>query len=125
MQNSIYYIFQKGAHFMARESTFQAKLIKELKARFPGCKVLKNDSGYIQGFPDLTVLHANGWALLESKASPTASKRPNQEYYISEVQENGGVGYAAFIYPENKEEVLSDLQQAFGVGGATRVSRSE
>ncbi len=110
---------------MARESTFQAKLIKELKARFPGCKVLKNDSGYIQGFPDLTVLHTNGWALLETKASPSASKRPNQEHYISEAQKNGGVGYAAFIYPENKEEVLSDLQQAFGVGGATCVSRGK
>ena len=108
---------------MARESTFQAKLIKELKARLPGCKVLKNDSGYIQGFPDLTVLHTNGWALLETKASPSAPKRPNQEHYISEAQKNGGVGYAAFIYPENKEEVLDELQRSLEFRRSTRISK--
>lgn len=28
------------------ESQFQAKLIKELKKLFPGCIVMKSDSGY-------------------------------------------------------------------------------
>ena len=35
------------------ESNFQANLIKELKNIFPGCIVMKNDSSYIQGIPDL------------------------------------------------------------------------
>ena len=37
------------------ENKFQANLIKELKERFPGCIVMKNDPTYIQGIPDLLV----------------------------------------------------------------------
>ena len=37
------------------ESSFQGQLIKELKKKFPGCIVTKNDSSYIQGIPDLTI----------------------------------------------------------------------
>lgn len=97
---------------MARESQFQAKLIRKLKDQFPGCIVLKNDANYIQGFPDLTVLYRNHkWALLECKRENEAHKQPNQEYYI---QKGNEMGFARFICPENEEEVLNDLQQAFG-----------
>ena len=51
------------------ESVYQAKLIKKLHAEFPGCIVLKYDTDYIQGFPDLTVLYKSRWAVLEVKAS--------------------------------------------------------
>lgn len=96
---------------MARESQFQAKLIQRLKTIFPGCIVLKNDANYIQGFPDLTVLYKNNkWALLECKREREARRQPNQEYYISKGAE---MGFARFISPENEEEVLNDLQQAF------------
>lgn len=44
------------------ENKFQANLIKELKERFPGCIVMKSDSSYIQGIPDLLVLHNDKWA---------------------------------------------------------------
>lgn len=47
------------------ENKFQANLIKELKERFPGCIVMKSDSSYIQGIPDLLVLHNDKWASLE------------------------------------------------------------
>lgn len=97
---------------MARESQFQARLIYRLKEMFPGCIVLKNDANYIQGFPDLTVLYRNQkWALLECKRSEDAPKRPNQQYFIDRGNE---MGFARFISPENEEEVLHDLQQAFG-----------
>lgn len=97
---------------MARESRFQAELIRKLKMMFPGCIVLKNDSGYIQGFPDLTVLYKNHrWALLECKRESEAHKQPNQQFYIDRGNE---MGFARFICPENEEEVLHDLQQAFG-----------
>ena len=42
---------------MPRENKFQAKLIKDIESRFPGCIVIKNDANYIQGIPDLTVLY--------------------------------------------------------------------
>ena len=44
------------------ENKFQANLIKELKERFPGCIVMKNDPTYIQGIPDLLVLNKDKWA---------------------------------------------------------------
>lgn len=97
---------------MSKESSFQAKLIKRLSKTFPGCIVLKNDSGYIQGIPDLTILWNNHWAMLECKESAEASHRPNQDYYVKMTND---MSFGRFIYPENEEDVLSELQQAFGV----------
>ena len=96
---------------MQKESEFQAQLIKDLKALFPGCYVLKNDPDYIQGFPDLLILYNDRWAALECKRSKNASRRPNQRYYVESLD---AMSYSAFVYPENKEEVLRELQQALG-----------
>ena len=93
-----------------RESEFQRDVIREIKQRLPGSMVLKNDAGYIQGIPDLLILGHDHWAVLECKKSSRASHQPNQDYYISLMDK---MSFARFIYPENKEEVLHDLQQAF------------
>ena len=90
------------------ERDFQAKLIKEIKQIFKGCIVMKNDSSYIQGIPDLLILYRDKWAALEVKKSATAHHQPNQEYYVELMDE---MSYASFICPENKEEVLYELQQ--------------
>lgn len=103
---------------MAKENSFQSGLIKELKAMFPGCYVLKNDANYIQGFPDLTILTEHGWAVLECKASKDADHQPNQDYYVDDLNRKS---YSAFIYPENKEQILHELQQAFTAGRTARV----
>ena len=95
---------------MAKESAFQAKLIKEVKERFPDCVVLKNDSSYIQGFPDLTILYKDKWAVLETKRGSKASHRPNQDFYVDKLN---SMSYSSFICPENKEQILNELQQAF------------
>ena len=92
------------------ENEFQSKLIKEIKRRFPGCIVLKNDPAYIQGIPDLIILHNDKWGALECKKNSKASKRPNQEYYIGIMNQ---ISFARFIYPENKDEVLYDLEHHF------------
>lgn len=94
------------------ESKFQADLKKELEKRFPGCIVTKLDSSYIQGIPDLLVLWRDKWAVLECKKNESAKKQPNQEYYVKKMNE---MSFSKFIYPENKEEVLNDLQQAFTI----------
>lgn len=91
------------------ESAYQAQLIKELYNMFPGCIILKNDTDYRQGIPDLLILYGDRWAALEVKSSEDGPYQPNQEYYISEMNE---MSFAAFIYPENEEEVLDALQQA-------------
>lgn len=92
------------------ESEFQANLKKELKEMFPGCLITKLDSGYIQGIPDLLILHEDKWACLECKKTKNAKRQPNQEYYVDKLNE---MSYSNFIYPENKDEVLQELQEAF------------
>ena len=92
------------------ESQFQSKLIKALKKLFPGCIVMKSDSGYLQGIPDLLILFNDKWAALECKQHAGAKKQPNQEYYVGKMDE---MSFSRFICPENKEEVLHDLQQSF------------
>lgn len=92
-----------------RENGFQSALIEELKKRFVGCMVVKLDANYIQGIPDLLILHGGKWAVLECKRSRGAAKQPNQEYYIRLMDE---MSFARFIFPENKEAVLNELEQA-------------
>jgi hypothetical protein len=92
------------------ENKFQANLIKEIKEMFPGCIVMKNDASYIQGIPDLLILHNDKWGSLECKKSANAKKQPNQEYYVGRMNE---MSFSRFISPENKEEVLRELQTTF------------
>ena len=92
------------------ENKFQSNLIKEIKKLFPDCIVLKNDSSYIQGIPDLLILYKNKWASLELKKSATASHRPNQNYYVEKMNK---MSFSRFIFPENKDEVLEDLARLF------------
>lgn len=93
-----------------KESKFQADLKKELRAMFPGCIIAKLDSGDIQGIPDLLILYKDKWATLENKRNAKATKRPNQEYYVDKMND---MSFSRFIYPENKEEVLSELRKTF------------
>ena len=92
------------------ERDFQSRLIQDIKDLFPGCYVMKLDSSYTQGIPDLLILWQDRWATLEVKRSANAKRRPNQEYHVNRMNE---MSFSSFIYPENREEVLSELQQAF------------
>lgn len=95
-----------------KESEFQHKLISEIKERFPGSIVLKNDASYIQGIPDLTVFYEDHWATLECKNAPTAHHQPNQDYYVSKMDD---MSFSRFVYPENKEMTLHEMESAFGL----------
>lgn len=92
------------------ERNFQAKLIKDIKKRFPGCMVLKQDATIIQGIPDLLVIFKDRWAALEVKKNSSATHRPNQDYYIDKMSK---MSFASFISPENEEEVLNELESTF------------
>lgn len=92
------------------ESKFQANLIKKIKKLYPGCIVMKNDSSYIQGIPDLLVLYKDKWASLECKKNISARHQPNQDYYVDQMNE---MSFSSFIYPENEEEVLNKLKHRF------------
>ena len=91
------------------EAQYQAKLTKKLKAKFPGCILLKNDPSYQQGILDWTLLVGEKWAALEVKASENSPIQPNQEYFVERLSE---MSFAAFIYPENEAEVIRALEQA-------------
>ena len=93
------------------ENRFKTNLAKEIKERLPGAMVLHLDPNEIQGIPDLLVLYGNRWAALEGN-------RPNQDYYVNLMNE---MSFAAFICPENKEEILNDLQRSFASEGTTRL----
>lgn len=92
-----------------READFQSSLKKELKERFPGIIVQKMES-YTQGFPDLLLLYKDKWAMLECKKNASAAHQPNQDAWVDILDE---MSFSAFIYPENKEDVLRDLQRTF------------
>ena len=101
------------------ENQYQAKLIKKIKVMFPDCVILKADASYQQGIPDLVILWHGRWASLEVKTSELAHEQPNQSFFIERLDE---MSFAAFIYPENEEEVLYALQQAFKPSRRARVS---
>lgn len=93
-----------------REREYQPGLIKRIERLIPGSHVRKIDVQ--QGWPDLLVLAPEFWALLEvKKREPRASDfEPNQEYWIDHFNK---MSFSACIYPENEQEVLYALQQAF------------
>ena len=96
-----------------RENQFQSDLKKEILKRFPGAIVMKTDPTSMQGVPDLLIVYKDKWASLECKKSENDYKnhqQPNQDYYVQKMNE---MSFSSFIYPENKEVVLDELQQAF------------
>lgn len=91
------------------ESTYQRRLIEKLEKMFPNCLVLKNDSSYLPGVPDLLILYRSRWGMLEVKASADAPLQPNQDWYVDWA---AGESFGAFIYPSNEREVLGALRAA-------------
>lgn len=103
------------------ENKYQARLMKKIKRMFPGCQLLKSDPGYQQGMLDWVLLFDGFWASLEIKDSASAKVQPNQDYFVKKLDD---MSFAAFIYPENEDEVLNALQQAFEDSRRACVSES-
>ena len=92
------------------ENKFKQNLVKEIKEFLPGSMVLHMDPNEIQGIPDLLVLYGDQWAALEGNKSHNVSHRPNQDYYVEKMNE---MGFASFIFPENKDKVLAEMKEYF------------
>lgn len=104
-----------------RESRFQQELREDLEQLLPGCMIFKLDPNlYGQGIPDLLVLYKNFWIALECKAHSKAPTQPNQNWYIDTMNE---MSYAAFIYPENREEILDEIRSTFRTRRSARLSQ--
>ena len=122
---SSFYIFV-GVITMATnalESEFQAKVVKEIRKRLPGAIVIKNDSGYLQGYPDWSVHYHGMFALLEIKRHYNSHKQPNQDYYINQANAEGGFG--RFVHQENKDVILDEMERSFKTSRIARVSKPE
>lgn len=104
------------------ESVYQKRLISKIEKRFPGCIVIKQDPTYIQGIPDLIILYNDRWATLECKRSFDAPHQPNQDYWVNRQNQ---MSFSAFIFPENEEVILNELQKSFESSRRTRFSRSK
>ena len=92
------------------ERDFQAKLVKELKQKLPDAVIFKNDAK--QGMPDLLILCGERWAALECKIGINAPHRPNQDYYVNKMC---SMGFATFVYPENKDVVVKNILDWFDI----------
>lgn len=99
---------------MSRRETgrngFKAKLVSRIKESYPGCMIFSLDANATQGVPDILVLYNDKWAALECKAYASAPRRPNQDYYVDTMNK---MSFSRFVYPENEEEVLNELQSTF------------
>jgi hypothetical protein len=92
------------------ESDFKSNLILRLRDLVePNGYVLCLNGSYIQGFPDILILYKNRWAALECKRSSAEPYRPNQEYYLSDLD---SLSFASVIFPANEEEVIDELRKA-------------
>lgn len=105
-----------------KESKFQKEVIDEIQELLPDAIIMKNDPNYIQGIPDLTILSGDKWATLEIKKSKNAPHQPNQDFYVETMN---NMSYSAFIFPENKEEVLHEMAQSLKPKRRTRIPKSK
>ena len=97
------------------ESDFEADFMERLDQAMPEPGFwIKGNSAMRQGVPDRMYLNGGHWAALEFKKDKTAEAQPNQPYYVEKL---GEMSYASFVYPENADEVISEIRKAFGVGG--------
>lgn len=105
-----------------KESEFQKEVIDEIQELLPNAIIMKNDPNYIQGIPDLTILSGDKWATLEIKKSKNATHQPNQDFYVETMN---NMSFSAFIFPENKKEVLDALAQSLKPKRRTRIPKSK
>lgn len=97
------------------EGEYQTSFLDKVRLMLPNingkkCIILKNDSGQLQGIPDWVVYYGKLYAMLEIKRTKYAQRRPNQPYYVDLFNY---MAYSAFVYPENEQQILSELNEYF------------
>jgi len=96
--------------FEMKESIFKAYAKKRILERLS-----EHDIDYIEpvgprSMPDMFILGPKYWAGLEFKVSEDAPHQPNQDYHVERLNNKG---FAMFVYPENLEVVLDELENLF------------
>jgi hypothetical protein len=60
--------------------------------------------------------------MLEVKRSATATRQPNQQYFVDELNQ---MSYAALIHPDNEEDILNEVQRALQTERGSLLSEPE
>lgn len=102
---------------MARnnEGLIETRLKTELETKYPLWKYLKGNAMQLAGIPDrIAIFNGGVCAFFEVKATEndclvSQKHQPNQKYYIDEICSNGG--FARYIYAENFDTVLEELNE--------------
>ena len=97
---------------MLTEQQFQKKVIERIEKEWPTAIVLKNDPTYLQGFLDLIIFFDDRWAALEVKKTRNSRRQPNQKYWVNITNQ---MSFGAFVFPENLEEIIRELQRIFNL----------
>lgn len=95
------------------EATFKRRFKERLHTRMQELGVdifIIDNKSNRRSTLDTIVLGPQHWAALEFKRSKSASHRPNQDYYVDQWDQ---LGFASFVYPENEEEILNELEKLF------------
>lgn len=109
------FLLEKEVKMTKKETDFAHDVLKpRLEMEFPGILIVKQDPNTsFQGIPDHLLLFEDKWAALETKRGRKSARQPNQEHHVGRMDE---MSYAAFVHPDNLEEVVHDLQQTFRSG---------
>lgn len=105
------YFSDGGDYVRGPEGKFQSKLKEDIYKTFPEAFIHKTECNERQGAPDLLITYKGRCAYLECKRSADASHRPNQDYYVNKINKDGG--FARFIYPENADETMKEMEDWF------------
>lgn len=91
-----------------KESDFQSKMVKWLRAK--GCVVLKYQQNATTraAVPDIIFLKDGFWGAIEAKKSKTAKCRPGQKEMVAKLD---SMSWAKLVFPENWDETRKELEQ--------------
>lgn len=102
------------------EKKFKNDFLSDIQEQYPDCMIMPMN--HVQGIPDTLILYKNKWAALEFKKFSRAKRQPNQPYYVQLMDD---MSFSRFVYPENRQEVMNDIQKSFRTARSARISRSK
>ena len=92
-----------------KEKSFERRVVSKLE-KWEGVLALpKSHPMGVKGILDRIFCVRGVLVSLEFKRSKSAKRDAMQKYYVKAINDAGG--FAAFIYPENEEEVLASIKE--------------
>ena len=96
---------------MKEETQFAIRVDRRLKS-LPDCWFCNIQQVAIRGIPDRIGCINGRFFALELKTGPKAKRAKLQEYVIEKINEAGG--FARFVYPENLEHTITEMEALLG-----------